>query len=339
MDGFERLKALSQRMKREVESGTAPNPEQLTVRQFMSWFGYGRRGSHIVARIRQALEELDLRTAPDFDRAWFGERISIRLDTDTVEGAPGPEEPADPTIRIGQIDAANRRPVAIGPDAELIAATTLMHANDFSQLPVMQGDRQVKGIITWESIGTRLSLGRECRYVRDCMDRDVPEIGRDGPLFSAIGVMQQHGYVLVRGSDGTIAGIVTSSDVTEQFVKLARPFLVIGEIEGYLRTMIRGKLSSDEIGRAVPGPDAGGRPPGPDDLTLGGLCQLLGNREHWDRLGLQLDRREFGRVINWVRERRNDVMHFDPEGLEPEAVDRLESIAKFFRSLRRMEVV
>ena len=44
-------------------------------------------------------------------------------------------------------------------------------------------------------------------------------------------------------------------------------------------------------------------------------------------------------MIDWVRERRNDVTHFDPEGLEPEAVERLESIAKFFRSLRRMEVV
>ena len=78
---------------------------------------------------------------------------------------------------------------------------------------------------------------------------------------------------------------------------------------------------------------------GPEDLTLGGYCQLLGREELWDRLGLNLDRKEFVKQLDWVREKRNDVMHFDPEGLEPDDTKKLENLALFFRNLRRMEVM
>ena len=145
MDGYERLKALSERMKREVEGGAAPDSEDLTVRELLSWFGYRRRGSRKVGRIRHVLAELDLRTVPDFERAWVDMTISITLDPDAVEGIAASDESIDPTVRIGEIDAANRTPTSIDPNASLSGATTLMLMNDFSQLPVMQNERDVKG--------------------------------------------------------------------------------------------------------------------------------------------------------------------------------------------------
>ena len=52
-----------------------------------------------------------------------------------------------------------------------------------------------------------------------------------------------------------------------------------------------------------------------------------------------MDRKEFVKQLDWVREKRNDVMHFDPEGLEPDDTKKLENLALFFRNLRRMEVM
>ena len=339
MDGYERLKALSERMKREVEGGSAPDSEELTVRELLSLFTFSRRGSLRVRRIRHVLAELDLRTVPDFERAWIDQTIVITLDPDTVEGIAASDEPIDPTVRIGEIDAANRTPTSVDPNSPLSMATTLMLMNDFSQLPVMQNERDVKGIISWKSIATKLSLGRECGLVRECMDPTVPEVGVGEPLFSAIEIMQRHGYVLVRARDRRISGIVTWGDVTHQFIHLAGPFLTIGEIEGYLRSLVHRKFTAEEIQEALPDSDRERSVVGPEDLTLGGYWRLLGRQDRWERLGLDLDRREFVEQINWVRERRNDVTHFDPDGPEPEEIEKLEGIARFFRGLRRLQVM
>ena len=41
-----------------------------------------------------------------------------------------------------------------------------MLSNDFSQLPVMTGPRELKGIVSWKSIGSRLALDKEIRRKR-----------------------------------------------------------------------------------------------------------------------------------------------------------------------------
>ena len=272
---------------------------ELTVRKFLSWSGYPRRARNNVSHTRHQLSELD------------------------------------PTIRIGAISAAKRKPTTVNPSSPLNVATTLMHMNDFSQLPVMQNDHNVKGMISWKSIGIRLSSGHDCQQVKDCMDTLVPIVRIEDPLFSAIGYISQHDYVLVRGQNRKITGIVTSSDVVDQFAQLAGPFLHIGEIEGYLRSLVDKKFTVDEIQQAMSG--SGRTVSGPEDLTLGGYRQLLGKEERWDRLNLGFDRKEFVRQLDWVREKRNDVMHFAPDGLGPEDTKKLESLAMFFRDLKKHE--
>ena len=339
MADYEKLKAVASRMKDEVGSKAAPRPEQLTVREFLSLFGYARRGSNKVRRIRHVLAELDLRTVPDFEVTWVDATISIELDPEAVEGITASEEQVDPTVRIGAIEGANRTPTTVNPSSPLNIATTLMQANDFPQLPAMQKERDVSGVISWQSIGTRLAMGYECLSVHECMSPVAPVVRIDDPLFSAIGDISLHGYVLVRGRDRKITGIVTASDVVDQFVQLAGPFLSIGEIEGYLRGLVHRKFTVDEIKGALS--HTGGGPPvsGPEDLTLGGYCQMLGREELWNRLNLRLDRKEFVKQLDWVREIRNDVMHFDPDGVEPEDLKKLENLVRFFRELRRMRVM
>ncbi|MGN7061934.1 hypothetical protein ACTHRZ_11565, partial [Neisseria sp. P0001.S006] len=71
------------------------------------------------------------------------------------------------------------------------------------------------------------------------------------------------------------------------------------------------------------------------DLNFGGYQTILGNSEIWKRLNLNLDRQEFIKTLDKIREIRNDVMHFDPDGLDKNSIELLEEFSHFLKSLRK----
>ena len=332
--GYEWLSEIAERMKAQIASAAAPTPERLTVREFVGKFGYAKRGAYIANQIRNALEKLDLRTNPDFEGVYMGSTIAIEFHSEAT-GSPSPGEPDSATHRIGTLEAANKKPVSVKPDDPLRKATTIMQLRDYSRLPVMTNERTVKGIISWQSIGARLALGQKCECVRDCMEPEPPrEIPASAPLFNAIGDITKHEYVLVRGEDRVITGIVTSGDISNQFMQLAGPFLLIGEIEGHLRRLAHGKFEIEELQETSM--ENQRTIEGLADLTLGGYCQLLGNEERWKQLNLNIDRKEFVKHLDSVRKIRNDIMHFDPDGLSDEDINTLEDVAQFLAKLVSM---
>ncbi len=287
--GNDWLKSIAQSMKDAIANGAAPTPVPLTVREFMRRFGYERRGDWINSRIRHALDENDLSMDQDFAIVSLDSTIFIRLDSDAHDVAAGTSGTPDPTNRIGSLGAANKKPRSVKPEEPLRAATTIMLLDNYSQLPVMTKVGKVLGIVSWESIGARLSLGQKCEFVQQCMD--TAEILEDKkPILEAM--VAEHGYVLVSDRDDAIVGIVTASDLSLQFMQLAEPFLRIGEIEGHLRNLIRGKFTVDQL-KAASDPEERRPIRGAADLTLGGYGQLLGNRANWELLGLNIDRKEF----------------------------------------------
>ncbi|MGH7134206.1 MAG: hypothetical protein ACREHD_00615 [Pirellulales bacterium] len=94
----------------------------------------------------------------------------------------------------------------------------------------MQGDRTVKGMITWESIGSRIALGKDCQTVQDCMEPHANELRIEESLFEAVRVIAEHDCVLVRGHENMVTG-----PISEQFRRLAEPFLLLGDIENRIR--------------------------------------------------------------------------------------------------------
>lgn len=323
------LSEIAERMKAQIASAAAATPERLTVREFVGKFGYAKRGAYISNQIRNALEKLELRTNPDFEGVYMGSTIAIEFHSEATDSA-SPPEPDSATHRIGMLEAANKRPVSVNPEDPLEKATTIMRIHDYSRLPVMIGEREVKGVISWQSIGRSLSLGQKCEYVRHCMD-PAREISFNTPLFNVIGGIAEHGYVLVRGEDKVITGIVTSGDISNQFMQLAGPFLLIGEIEGHLRRLAHGKFTVEEMQNASP--EGQGNINGLADLTLGGYCRILQNPEHWGRLNLNIDRKEFVKHLESVRKIRNDIMHFNPDGLSDEDINTLKASARFLANL------
>ena len=337
MQGDEWLKTLAEQMKKDMASGAAASPERLTVREFVQQFGYSRRGAYIVSQIRKGLRNHGLRTIPDFVGVWFDSTISIQL----ISEGEDIQTPEDPTVRIGTLEAAHTRPTYVKPDHALSVATSEMLLNDYSQLPVMTDIRTVKGVVSWKSIGARYALGQQPEFVRDCMD-SAKEVGINTPLLTALEEISEHSYVLVRGGSeeqNAITGIVTASDVAQQFKQLTGPFLLIGEIEGNLRNLVFRKFTVDEMTQAAGGSGSDQSIDSAADLTFGGYCTLLGKKEHWDRLELSIDRQVFIKRLHSVREVRNDVMHFNPDGLDTIQEKELEDVATFFRDLKDMKVM
>ena len=101
MQGTERLNQLAKQFRDDHKGGAKPDPERVTVRAFLSWFGYERRGKYIVSQIKNKMEELELQTAPDFEGADIGTEVSIDPAAGSLEGVPSSEGLEDPTLRIG----------------------------------------------------------------------------------------------------------------------------------------------------------------------------------------------------------------------------------------------
>lgn len=329
----DKLKAISTQLKR----GVAPSKE--TVRTFLGWFYAERRGYNVVRRIRRELARHRVATSPDFEYQYIDGPIGFVIAPEQEDSAERIGRSAsDPTYHVGRLEAANRKPTTIKPDSTLRQAITIMMDRDFSQLPVMPNDRDVKGVVTWKTIGRRLALCLSCDTVRDCME--PPEVvSLDSSLFSAIDKVAEHDYVLVQAKDKTICGIVTASDFNDQWRKLAEPFLLVGEIERGVRQILHGKFSTKELGDAKAASDDGRVIEGVADLSFGEYIRLISPDKHWQRLNLAIDRAEFTSRLDKIRLVRNDVMHFDPDGLEPSDLATLREFAKFLKTLRDVGAV
>jgi CBS domain-containing protein len=320
----ERLNDIAQQLKKGV------TPPRVTVREILGWLDVSRRGSNVNWRVRSALEKAGLTTQPDFEWAYIDGAIKfIAIGSNEEQGV------ISTTYQIDGLESANRKPVSVKPDRPLTEATTIMLTNDFSQLPVMTTGREVKGSISWKSIGIRLALGKKCTVIRECMD-PAQIIAAESSLFEAIKIITEHDYVLVQAQDRTICGIVTASDLSQQFSNLAEPFLLIGECENLIRRLIHGKFKVEELKEAQNSSDPNRTVAGVADLTLGEYVRLLEDASRWSRLKLSVDRREFIDRLDKVREIRNDIMHFDPQGVDPEAMKVLREFVRFLQELRRL---
>ncbi len=329
------LEQIAERQRDEVKAGAAPTPEKLSVRTLVGYFGFVRRTRAVSQLIRNALEQQGLRTNPDFEGVWLDREITMELE-DSNAGTDEEGAFEDPTVRIDALPAAHRNPVVAHPDKPLSHATTLMLLHDYSQLPITQNRRKIRGMITWKSIGSRLASGIECNLVHDCINPHVEEVRLGAPLLDAVAGIASHGYTLVRDRTDLITGIVTASDLAREFQELASPFLLIGEIEKYLHTIVHGRFTVEELQTALP---EGLKAAGTADLTLGGYVRLLEKPDNWERQGLAFSREEFIDRLKAVRQIRNEVMHFRPDGLDSDELQDLQKFVEFLRHLARMGVV
>lgn len=347
-------------VKNDVAEGRAPSR---SVRELLRWFGALRRRDGVVERIEAELEAAGLMTEPHFTTTWIDAPVVFRKretvapvpeaaaeaapDVATETGSAGaePARPAMPaytpdmTHLVRMLEAANREVISVNPDDPVERAITLMLAHDFSQLAVMTGPRDLKGAISWKSIGSRLSQHNELKQVKDAMEQTT-EVSDAASLFEVTKTVIKCDYVFVRASaDRKITGIVTATDLSEQFQGLSEPFLLLGRIEHQIRRFIQVTFDDiDTLRDACDDKDPKRRETitKASQLTFGEYQRLFEREENWDRLGFFACRKTFCKELDGVRKLRNEIMHFHPDVIED---GDFEQLRRFSRLLEQLELL
>lgn len=324
----------------------------VTIRSFLSWFDVQRRTRLNVEYVDGLLATAGVRTVPGYLDTWVDNPITFEL---VKEGEPSCAEEdletnlssghhddrlehstaEDPSFKIGKIITLESVPVSVKPNSTLQEATTIMLARNFSQVPVMTSERDVKGVVSWTSIGARSAANISGPDVQSFMD-EHREISASATLFDAIRVIRESDYVLVRGSDRRIIGIVTATDIAEQFEAISTPFLLLAEIENHLRSLIAKKLKKTDVLRACSPEHLPDKFSAISELTFGNLVEVLKHHDNWLKLELSLDRQTFCIELTAINAIRNDVMHFDPDPLTDQNIATLRNVSRLFDALRSM---
>ncbi|NIF20598.1 CBS domain-containing protein [Candidatus Pantoea multigeneris] len=348
----------------ELKEDTPSSP--ISVRDFISLFGAERRGYMVAYKIRKELENLGFITKPDFDSVPLDSKITIHAyqandaipheadgcldeaaessntELAALETGLLPQDQlisgavSEPAFRVSRLEASDVTLVTVKPDATLTEAITLMLRHDYSQLPVMTSERDVKGVISWESIAPVLALTKsESAVVRNYM-KPHREINASDSIFTALPRIIEYSYVLVRSPDQRISGIITTTDLSSQFKQLSEPFLLLSEIENHIRKLIDGKFTKDELVSIVNPSDSGRVIDSVADLTFGEYIRLFENPDLWKKTELQIDKKTFIKELDKVRIIRNDVMHFDPDGISEENHELLHNFVRFIHTIQSL---
>ncbi|MEV4535524.1 CBS domain-containing protein [Asanoa sp. NPDC049518] len=340
-DGAE--EALTQRVHERLREARkradADQPEEFSVRELISLWGAKGRGDQII-RIEADLANHGLVTHPSFRKVTLDaivRLIAVPADAEeeveaptstTVISPPEEAEIADDAIglTVGNLPSALGGINSVEPGATFDEAITKMLLNDHSQLAVLNGKRNLRGAVTWQSIAHARHLKTDAK-LSEAIEQDVSDVRYDKELIDALPELQRSGFVFVRNENNEVAGIVTTADVVHAYGEMAMPFFQIGEVDRNLRRIIARNFDLDEVqsfcNRKVSSFD---------ELTMGEYRRVLENPGNWTKLGWPLDRSVLIERLDEIRKIRNDVMHFNPD---PPPEGTVEMLRKLNSLLRR----
>ena len=302
---------------------------KITPRQLFNFFGFERRTQGNCFWVDKFLNENALTVNPHYNDVWIDDTISLEH-----KPVAKTEIPGDPIRRISILDSANTIPAYVNNDAPLLAATTIMQSHDYSQLPVINGNvRNLVGYISWESISKAVINGIKSDMVKDYMEHDVATLMPDTPLIQAIQIVKKRDFAVVLAKDKSLYGLVTVSDVANQFIEETAPFVLLSEIENHLRNLLRDKILVEDLKKLCNREDH--EVASIDEMSFGDYVIVFGNEEQWEKLEIAADRKTFINQLECIRILRNDVMHFRPKGLDEGNKEFLKKFVEYLRVLAR----
>jgi CBS domain-containing protein len=335
----------------------------MSVRDLLLRFGHYKRGKYVREMIRAALRDHGLTTIPDIYALPLDYHLKFQAlppivitpspasvnvqapeigiqssGKDDDVAARGTGEPQigrgdEEDTLVGSLKSSRRGVVSVSPNATLQEAMTEMMINDYSQLPVMIGDRTVKGVVSWRTIGQQMARKGKLDTVADCSTSDFREVASNRSLMDIVEDVIKHDFVLVRDEVGCISGIVTSTDLSREFRLRFEPFQLLSEVEDYLRTLLETHLPRETIENAKDPDDKARTVSGVHDLSFGEYQRLLEHPENWNKLPFGIDRKTFLRKLDRIREVRNEVMHFSPDPPEESELEELRSFVRCLKTL------
>lgn len=313
-------------------------PVHTTVRNLLAQWGVSRRGASVNQQIHDDLEGVGLRTEPNFVISWIdAEIVLVPIDE------PPRDQPLEPevvrqfweddiSLNVGSLRSANLAVQGVTMDDTLIRAESLMMRYDYSQLAVLSGPRTLRGAISWQSIAQARLRDLNASRVANCIEQ-AHTVRATDHLLNVVPEVVQRGFVFVEGRDGILAGIVTMADLSEQFVSFANPFMLVGEIERWLRRALDSVFSLEELAAASDSSDPDRNVESAGNLTLGEMIRMLEPPANWDRLVWPAERATFLDAMHEVRRIRNEIMHFSPDPLSDADLNSLKNTLTWIRHL------
>lgn len=324
-----------ERLRRARERADEQDPERISVRALLALWEATDRGDKI-GQIEADLANHGLVTSPSFRAVTLDTVVSLTTPSDegppVIEDVPvGKDDEGGDDLNV-RLTVGNLSPLegveSVSPNSTLHEAVTKMLLNEFSQLAVLNGPRNLRGAVTWRSIAQAMHQKPDAT-VADAIDTRVELVAYDRDLFEVLPLLQQHEFVFVLDENRIVKGIVTTSDVAQRYGEMATPFFQVGELDQTLRWILNRSFDIPAIrplcSRAVESFD---------DLTFGDYQSILGNREIWDKLGWPLDRQVFIARLEKIRRIRNKVMHFHPDPIPEDAINKLRSFNSLLHQYR-----
>lgn len=309
-------------------------PLEVGVRELLGRWSAMTDGITPYQRIDADLANHGLTTSPSY------RKVSM----DTVVRLITPEQEAEATghasadaygeneldvgLTVGNLPAALRGVVSVPHTATFDQAITVMMLNGYSQLAVLSGTHTLRGAVTWQSI----AYARHANPNASFADAIIParEARYDQELIEVLPDLEAWDFVFVRDEKNAVAGIVTTADVVGKYRELSTPFILIGELDQVLRQLISRTFTLKEI-TSLCDADGSRSIKSFDDLEMGDYQRVLENPDRWAKLGWPLDRATLIKRLDDLRTIRNNVMHFNPEPLPANTVERLRYILKLLR--------
>ena len=134
-------------------------------------------------------------------------------------------------------------------------AIGLMLNKEYSQLPVMKGDKMV-GVISHESVAKTLFSFIETKSkppskvrVKHCMERVSEVFSIEDDLFSLLNTLAERSFVFV-SKRSIVTDIITSYDALRFFRACGEDFLVLNDIENIMRKIIADKFDASSFARS-----------------------------------------------------------------------------------------
>lgn len=331
---------------KQLDRVTDRRPWVTTPTEVVNLYGYSKRSPRIVNEINTLLENKGLIMEPDFDNTYCYSAVIVKLKKE--EKGPDTEEKIeepivhDPVPRLSRLKSANlydthsgtSKLVSVNRETTIKEAVTLMMQNNYSQLPIVANKgRKLEGIVSWRSIGKAISMNRNVQRVFDCRE-DLEPVKLDLPLLEVMDRVQRDEVVVVKNKEEIICGIVTASDIAEEFKKHAEAFFLIEQIEKQIRHL----LKDCKIGDILACLDVEKLDKEVNDiydLSFGHYVLALERDDFFEKLNLGIEKSVFVKGLHDVRLIRNDVMHFSPDPMCLEDVEKLVNFAKFLMDVNR----
>lgn len=224
---------------------------------------------------------------------------------------------------LEQVLAGRKTPITVRRDAPVIDALDLMMAYRVGQLPVVDDQKRLVGIISQQSLlgdyfltGGKISLLDLA--VSDCME-PAQTLPINDDLLHAVDRLRQRGtYAIVVTREEQPAGILTGKDMSVFFRSLFEGMLLIERMEKHLQATISAAFPDEDalnraliatFGAAKGQPDKPAR--GGRYLSFSDLLRVIDDADNWPLFQPIFGHKPFFEALmDRARVVRNQVAHF-----------------------------